>query len=452
MDINKITLPNGLTYDLKDSVARAALGGTIMIRGVTTTQLTDEATTNPIIIDGDSYTAVMNDAVFYGKKEFVFDGAKWHEFGDMSGLGDMAMTDTASANYTPAGSVALTGSVATVSPAGSGTVTYTPGGNVTLGTKAKLAVSKANTGATTFTPEGSVSLTDGAASTVSAAGSGTATYTPSGTIAVNASSGSGTAYTPEGSISVNAASGSGTSYTPEGSVAAPTISLATAGSTTSVTPFGSAGTLPSLTMTVTDGNLTIGFSQGTLPSAGTAVTVKTGDGVYSASAPAFTGTEKKLAFSGTQKKLAFSGTGARLVTDNNIPTSASFNGTAVRLETSEDVPTAASFSGTGVRLKVDTNVPTGATFTGTAVTITVTPDVSGGTISFTIADAPYTADSGMTWGQWVGSAYNTAGYEIGLLSGHIETANAKYSVAYQYANYVSSSETIQNGTAYVHSS
>ena len=228
--IDHITLPSGTTYEIADATARAQQVGAIILRGETTTALTNGATVNPIQIGGESFSAHANDAVFYGQKEFVFDGANWHEFGDMSGLGSLAMKNSASGNFTPAG-----------------------------------------------------------------------------TIAVNAASGSGTAYTPEGSITVNAASGSGTSYTPEGSVTAPLITVKTAGATQSVTPFGSAGTLPELTMTVADGNLTIGFSQGTLPTAGTAVTVKTGDAAYQAAEPAFTGTEKKLAFTGTQKKLAFTG-------------------------------------------------------------------------------------------------------------------------------------------------
>lgn len=106
-DISKITLPTGTTYDIKDAVARASIGGAIIIRGSTTTALTDEATTNPITIDGQSYTAVANDAVFYNKKEFVFDGSKWHEFGDMSGLGDLAYKDEATGKFTPAGNVTV---------------------------------------------------------------------------------------------------------------------------------------------------------------------------------------------------------------------------------------------------------------------------------------------------------------------------------------------------------
>ena len=175
--IKQITLPSGTTYDIMDEVARSQSGGAIIIRGETTTALTDNATTNPIQIGGNAYTAIANDAVFYSRKEFVFDGSHWHEFGDMSGLGDLAQKDSASGSFTPAGTVA-----------------------------------------------------------------------------------------------------------------APTISVATAGATASVTPFGSAGSLPTLSMTVSDGNLTVAFSQGTLPTAGTAVTVKTGDAAYSATAPKFTGT------------------------------------------------------------------------------------------------------------------------------------------------------------------
>ena len=104
-EISQITLPSGTTYGLKDTVARQAASGGITLRGVTTTALVDEATTNPITINGESYTAVAQDAVFYGKKEFVFDGTRWHEFGDMSGLGALATKDSASGTFTPQGTV-----------------------------------------------------------------------------------------------------------------------------------------------------------------------------------------------------------------------------------------------------------------------------------------------------------------------------------------------------------
>jgi hypothetical protein len=142
-DISKITLPSGVTYNIKDEVARQTAAGGIQLRGVTTTALTDEATTNPIKIGGSDYTAVNQDAVFYGKKEFIFDGTKWHEFGDMSGLGALATKDTASASYKPAGTVSK--------PTFSGTE-----GNLSVSGTPAGTISKGN-GTANYTPEGSVS-------------------------------------------------------------------------------------------------------------------------------------------------------------------------------------------------------------------------------------------------------------------------------------------------------
>lgn len=50
-------------------------------KGTTTTPLENGSTTNPITIDGESYTAVFGDVVVYGYTEFVFDGTAWSEFG-----------------------------------------------------------------------------------------------------------------------------------------------------------------------------------------------------------------------------------------------------------------------------------------------------------------------------------------------------------------------------------
>lgn len=75
--------------------------GGIVLVGETTTALIDGARTNPITVNGNSYTAQSNDAVIYGNKEFLFDGTKWHEFGDLSGLASKdigAMTGYAKAS------------------------------------------------------------------------------------------------------------------------------------------------------------------------------------------------------------------------------------------------------------------------------------------------------------------------------------------------------------------
>lgn len=110
---------NGVAYMVKDETAReqiAALGSATSFIGETTTELTDESTTNPIIIDGVSVTAESGNIVIYGQKEFIFNGTKWIEFGDLSNLGALAYKSSASASYTPSGNVAVakTESTATV--------------------------------------------------------------------------------------------------------------------------------------------------------------------------------------------------------------------------------------------------------------------------------------------------------------------------------------------------
>ena len=131
-------------------------------------------------------------------------------------------------------------------------------------------------------------------------------FTPAGSVAVN------TATTTNKTATVAPASSGAATYTPAGSVAAPTVSVKTAGSTTTVNSITAVGTLPSFTTTVRGETLTLGWNAGTLPTKGANTTVKTGDAAYVASAPAFTGT------------------GVRLVTgDIPVPSaySATFNGT-----------------------------------------------------------------------------------------------------------------------------
>ena len=205
-DISKITLPSGTTYDIKDSTARQAiesLSGYVTYAGVTTTALTDGATTSPIVINNQNVTPVTGMIVTYQNKEFVWNGSAWQEFGDLSALGDLAYVDTASASYKPAGSISFTNTnkTATVAPV-SGEATYTPAGTITGGTF--TGASMTSTGS--FTPAGSVSLsTENKTAAVKPASSGTATYTPAGTITggtfTGASMTSTGSFTPSGSVS-----------------------------------------------------------------------------------------------------------------------------------------------------------------------------------------------------------------------------------------------------------
>ena len=52
--------------------------------GTTTTALSNGSTTSKITIDSKEVTAVKGDVVVNGNKEFVFDGSKWAEIGDVS--------------------------------------------------------------------------------------------------------------------------------------------------------------------------------------------------------------------------------------------------------------------------------------------------------------------------------------------------------------------------------
>lgn len=433
-DISKITLPSGSVYDIKDAQAREdieeikdAIAGGVTFMGETTTPLTDGATTNPITINDKSVTAIKGYLVVYNSKEFVFDGTQWIEMGDLSVLGSLAYKDSASGSYTPAGTVSkptFTGSQSnvTITAADNASGNYQPKGTVSKPT----FTGSSTTSTGKFTPEGSISVsasgTTNKTATVSPAGSGEATYTPAGSVSQptftgNALTSTGN-FTPEGGVSVStattenktatvskAASGTAT-YTPEGSVSAPTISVATAGSTTTVNSITDVGTLPVLTTTVVNENLTIGFTQGTLPTKGANQTVKTGDAAYSASAPTFTGTGARLvtgniavpktytaSFTGTQggvsvtgtpsgtvSKPSFTGTGARLVT-GNIPVPNAFSGTFTGTEGDVSVTgtpagdvSQPTFTGTKAQLSGTTTAAGSVsqpTFTGTAATVEV---------------------------------------------------------------------------------
>ena len=113
-DLSKITLPSGTTYNLKDAKARediaaieAAIAGGVTFLGITTTELTDGATTNPITIGGQSVSAINGCIVIYDTKEFIWADAdtSWHLLGSADEFGTLAYKNSASGSFTPHGSV-----------------------------------------------------------------------------------------------------------------------------------------------------------------------------------------------------------------------------------------------------------------------------------------------------------------------------------------------------------
>lgn len=108
LQLKTVTLPSGDTYDIVDAGARALiqeLENYTDYLGVTTTELEDGSTTNPITIEGESVTAKKGNIANYGSKEFIFNGTSWQEFGDLSGLGELAFENSAEGKFTPQGSV-----------------------------------------------------------------------------------------------------------------------------------------------------------------------------------------------------------------------------------------------------------------------------------------------------------------------------------------------------------
>lgn len=353
--ISKITLPSGSTYYIKDEEVRELIRDIekyTRYLGVTTTALTDGATTNPITINGESVTAESGNIVTYNNKEFIFNGTAWQEFGDLSGLGSLAYKNSASGNFTPAGSVGqptFTGTTATV------TVTGTPTGNVTITT--------ADNTNGNYQPKGSVSLT-AAQQVLDVYGS----Y-PIGTQVKT--------YTPEGSVSLSTRDlayyvtptieGSGDGYTPAGSITTPTISRKTEGTKTSVNSITSDGSLPAWGATVSNEELTISWNAGSTPTHETVQNVRIGDATYQASTPTFNGTPTRFTVVvPTAESATFTGTDVKLTTSVNVPTSASFTGTKAQINgtfTGDTLTSTGSFKPEGTVSK--------PTFTGTQGTVTV---------------------------------------------------------------------------------
>lgn len=333
-DISQITLPSGSTYNIKDNTARQdieelrqSITGGVHYLGPTTTALTDGATTNPITISGNSHSCANGDLVNYGDKEFLWDGSKWNEMGDLGAFKALAYKDNASGTYTPAGTVSqptFSGTPGTVS------VTGAVAGDVSQ---------------PTFTgTQGSVSVSG----------------TPTGNVTIGSDKTGVSNYTPEGSVEISSSASGTANYVPGGVVSTPSITVTP--SVTTVNSITAVGTLPAFTATVSNENLSLSWDAGALPTKGSDTTVATGIESATSSQPTFTGTGARL-------EASFTGTDARIY--------ASFTGTAFNSTgtfTPEGVVSKPVFDSDGVTA-TGTFTPEGVvsrpTFTGTQATITV---------------------------------------------------------------------------------
>ena len=162
--ISQFTLPNGDQIEIKDKVARDAVAGGTFFKGVTTTALTDGSTTTTITIGEQSVTVQNGDIAVYGNKEFIYASAdsQWHELGDVTMLGALAVKDSASGTYTPAGAVTATFSGESIS--------YTPAGSVSA---PNITVTESAISIKEFDDAGSVTAGSAASATMP-----TLTFTP----------------------------------------------------------------------------------------------------------------------------------------------------------------------------------------------------------------------------------------------------------------------------------
>lgn len=334
----------GVTYDIKDLEARALAQGGIHYIGITTTDLTDGATTSPIVINKVNVTPKKGDLALYAEAggehtEYLWNGEHWDRLG-YGKFGDLAYKNGVSAsvdishdhNFTLEDATAdLSGGATTgvavaphdYTPAGTigkgtGTANYTPEGTVTLGgeTAKTVAISgktaDATVGAHTYTPAGNIEVT-----TASPNVGETANYTPSGNVSTPTFTGkqatlSHAAHTHnltgnievENEVNLSATGGgvdphkvtvTGADYTPAGSVSQPTFT----GTDVSYTPAGTVG-IPAI---ATNNAVKASVS-------GEVLTF--GEADIAVSAPAFTGTAKTIKIAGTVSKPTFTGTAATI--------------------------------------------------------------------------------------------------------------------------------------------
>lgn len=118
------------------TAADLGLGAALKYKGITTTNVVDDRTTANVTIDSKTYTPSIGDVVFYGNKEFVWNGSKWEELGYANTLtlnkvttdGPSGTSSVASSGHTH--SVTTSGSVSS-SFTGSAVNTGTPSSNTT---------------------------------------------------------------------------------------------------------------------------------------------------------------------------------------------------------------------------------------------------------------------------------------------------------------------------------
>ena len=106
--VGTVTSGNGglVTGGSVYSAINEAVSSVLKMQGTTTTAISDGSTTNPIVIDGSSYTAKKGDVVMYSNKEFWWTGSAWEELGDEASWALKTTTISAGTGLTGGGTLA----------------------------------------------------------------------------------------------------------------------------------------------------------------------------------------------------------------------------------------------------------------------------------------------------------------------------------------------------------
>ena len=90
-------------YDIVNTMLSSAM----RFQGVTSTALVDGSTTNPVVVDGASYTATRGDVVVRSDVglEYLWTGAKWQQLGDETSYAKKTVTITGSGYLTGGGNL-----------------------------------------------------------------------------------------------------------------------------------------------------------------------------------------------------------------------------------------------------------------------------------------------------------------------------------------------------------
>lgn len=249
-----LTAADKVRIDKIDTITKDIAGGMHFL-GTTSTTLTDGATTGTLTEASEKSLSkttgfIAGDMVIYNKSEFVWTGSSWALFGDLSSLGDLAYKNSASGTL----------------PSSSHSHSFTGSAHTHTATVSGGGVSGS------CIPNGSVTLTD--------------TYKESGSYTqINVSREPKAAYLVSqrqlGTTSLRGVSGT-TSITPFGAAGSlpvgNTVLESAKGNSTSIGVSGETLTIPASVLTgITTKTVDALKSSGSLPTAGTAITVATAD-------------------------------------------------------------------------------------------------------------------------------------------------------------------------------